>query len=94
MMPSATDQTQGDLSLVVTHESQLLPSKRIVASEGGAYAAAPGVTIAGSGDQISVSSGLVVGAAGFAGVCWAARTGTMARKATSGNDIENLEIAM
>ena len=67
-MPLATTHCAGDLSPIVTHSSSLLPSKRTMASEGGAPQVAPGVTTAGTGSQYSVSSGLGLGAA-WAGDC-------------------------
>src|SRR4051794_17861181 len=58
-MPSWTVHWAGDLSLTVIHWSRLWPSKRMMASEGGAgKAAGPGVTTLGMGCQTSVSSGL------------------------------------
>jgi len=48
-MLSATVHLAGDLSLVVTHWSRFLPSKRTIASEGGAESVAPGVMIGGTG---------------------------------------------
>src|SRR5271157_4451158 len=56
--PSATVHCARDLSLADTHSSRFFPSKRMIASEGGAPQVAPGVTIFGSGSQTSVSSGL------------------------------------
>src|SRR5579859_5685590 len=60
MTPSATVHLTGDLSLLVTHSSRLLPSKSTMASEGGAVQVAPGVTTLGTGSQTSVSSGFWV----------------------------------
>src|SRR6516162_9877931 len=74
MTPSATIHCAGVWSLAETHSSRFLPSKRMMASEGGAVEVAPGVTIAGWGDQTSVSSGF-----GTAGACgWVAVTGVWA----------------
>src|SRR5438445_8787554 len=59
MMPSCTFHWAGDLSLTVIHCSRFWPSKRMMASEGGAMeTAGPGVTTLGTGCQTSVSSGL------------------------------------
>jgi len=52
----------GDLSCAETHSSRFLPSKRMMASEGGAPLVAPGVTTGGTGSQTSVSCGLAAGA--------------------------------
>src|SRR5580658_3242513 len=68
-MPSATVHLAGaERSCAETHSSRLLPSKRMMASEGAAVGVAPGVTTLGSGCQTSVSSGL---GAGLASGCWA-----------------------
>src|SRR5271166_5065118 len=56
--PSATVHCAGDLSFADTHSSRFFPSKRTMASEGGAPQVAPGVTTFGSGSQTSVSAGL------------------------------------
>src|SRR5439155_7638318 len=59
MTPSCTFHWAGDLSLTVIHSSRFWPSKRIVASEGGATETdGPGVMTLGTGCQTSVSSGL------------------------------------
>src|SRR5208337_4416675 len=55
-MPSWTIHWAGEWSCAETHSSRFFPSKRMMASEGGAPHS-PGVTTAGSGDQTSVSSG-------------------------------------
>src|SRR5579864_814019 len=65
--PSATIHLAGDLSCVETHSSRFFPSNKMIASDGGAAHVSPGVTTFGTGCQISVSSGLAVGA----GCCWA-----------------------
>src|SRR5262245_21999678 len=58
MTPSATVQPAAVLSRWFTHASRFLPSKSTIASDGGAtLAIGPGVTIAGTGSQTSVSSG-------------------------------------
>src|SRR5580698_9229381 len=56
--PSPTFHLAGDLSWAETHSSRLRPSKRTIASEGGAVQLAPGVTTFGTGSQTSVSCGL------------------------------------
>src|SRR5258708_2873672 len=68
--PSWTSHDAADLSLTLTHSSRFSPSKRMMASEGGAPKVDPGATTAGLGVQISVSSGLGFGLGGSAG-CWA-----------------------
>src|SRR5690242_5536359 len=59
--PLATVHLAGDLSRTDTHWSRFLPSKRTMASEGGAVAlsdgGAPGVTTGGTGVHCSVSWG-------------------------------------
>src|SRR5258708_11699889 len=65
--PSWTSHDAADLSLTLTHSSRFLPSKRMMASEGGAPKVDPGATTAGLGVQISVSSGLGFGLDGAAG---------------------------
>src|SRR4051812_48128364 len=56
--PSASVQVAGDRSFIRTHSSRLAPLNNTIASDGG-EPLVPGVTTAGTGDQISVSSGLV-----------------------------------
>src|SRR5688572_1101111 len=57
-MPSLTSHLAGDLSFTVTHSSRFLPSKSMMASEGGAgNTAGPGVITLGTGSHCSVSSG-------------------------------------
>src|SRR5690349_7795200 len=67
-----TIQFAGPLSLVLTHSSRFLPSKRMIASEGGSESTAPGVTTLGTGSQTSVSCGLGLW------VGWANRAGDRA----------------
>src|ERR1700689_2232566 len=57
-MLSATTHCAGVWSWAETHSSSFLPSNKMIASEGGTPHVAPGVTTAGTGVQISVSSGL------------------------------------
>src|SRR5258708_20710802 len=78
--PAATIHFAGDLSLVETHWSKVLPSKRTIASEGAAADAAPGVTTAGVGDHCSVSCGFgtALGAEPVGG-CWAIAHGVPSR---------------
>src|SRR5687768_11310673 len=56
--PSASVQVAGDLSLISTHSSMLVPLNSTTASDGGAPLA-PGLTMAGTGVHCSVSSGRV-----------------------------------
>src|ERR1700689_3506804 len=81
--PSATSHFAGDLSLFVTHSSRFLPSNSTIASEGAAPQVAPGVTTAGTGSQISVSSGF-----GLAGDC-AKRGAATAIRAADATKLEN-----
>src|ERR1700728_55851 len=81
--PSATSHLAGDLSLFVTHSSRFLPSNSTIASEGAAPQVAPGVTTAGTGSQISVSSGF-----GLTGDC-AKRGVATAIRAADTTKLEN-----
>src|ERR1700723_140705 len=81
--PSATVHLAGDWSRTESHSSIFLPSKRTIASEGGAPQVAPGVTTAGTGSQISVSSGF-----GLAGDC-AKRGVVTAIRAADTTKLEN-----
>src|ERR1039458_6323354 len=56
--PWATIHFAGVWSCAETHSSSFLPSKRMMASEGGAPQVAAGEMAAGTGSQTSVSSGL------------------------------------
>src|SRR5690242_14581675 len=58
--PLATDHFAGDPSLAETHWSRFRPSNRTMASDGGASLVAPGVMIAGTGSQTSVSCGFML----------------------------------
>src|SRR5579875_3173796 len=60
-----------------------MPSKRMMASDGGAPQVAPGVTTGGTGSQTSVSSGF----GAFA--CCAERVVAAASRAASAKDLEN-----
>jgi hypothetical protein len=55
--PSLTIHLAGDLSFADTHSSRFLPLNKMIASDGGVVQSLPGVTTAGVGDHISVSSG-------------------------------------
>src|ERR1700683_1023120 len=81
--PSATVHLAGDLSRTESHSSIFLPSKSTIASEGAAPQVAPGVTTAGTGSQISVSSGF-----GLAGDC-AKRGAAKAIRAAEATKLEN-----
>src|SRR5437868_13083058 len=56
--PLATTHFAGDASLAVTHWSRSFPSNKTTASEGASALVRPGVMIAGTGFQTSVSAGL------------------------------------
>src|SRR6476620_8470267 len=73
--PSATFHRAGDLSFTVTHWSRLVPSKRTIASAGGAPTAGAGVTTGGTGSHTSVSLGLPRGAGAVAGAAAGAPAG-------------------
>src|ERR1700722_2491269 len=81
--PSATVHLAGDLSRSESHSSIFLPSKSTIASEGGAPQVAPGVTTAGTGSQISVSSGF-----GLSGD-WAKSGAATAHRAADTRSLEN-----
>src|ERR1700733_15405927 len=81
--PSATSHLAGDLSLFVTHSSRFLPSNSTIASDGAAPQVAPGVTTAGTGSHISVSSGF-----GLTGDC-AKRGAARAIRAADATKLEN-----
>src|ERR1700744_3114242 len=81
--PSFTFHLAGLLSLLETHSSRFLPSKRMIASEGAAPQVAPGVTTAGTGSQTSVSSGLAPAGA------WAKRGADTASRAAEARNREN-----
>ncbi len=63
----ATIHCAGVWSCAETHSSRFLPSKSTIASEGGAVSFMPGVTIAGTGVQTSVSFRFWFGRDGFLG---------------------------
>lgn len=59
--PSATFHFAAPVPFADFHSERLSPSKRMIASEGGAAElAGPGLTTGGSGPQTSVSSGFIM----------------------------------